>query len=528
LAIVAALYVLLRIHAVDIPLDRDEGVFGYAGQRILEGERLYRDVVDHKPPGVFYLYALALRLVPPSARGIHAFLHVYNFLTLLAVWALMRRRFASGWAAFWGAACFAAFSASPAIQGFTASTEMLMLLPIVLSLLLAVEAARRPRPWLLLASGVMGAAACWIKPTAVTSIAFVVVYLVATAWRSDGGETVRWREPVRRLSWWAGGGVVLSAAIAGAFAAAGTFRELVYWSFTHNASYTGQATRIANMLDWVVAIADIMHGDFVVVGLGVAVAAWNVGRRPADSAFVLGFLACSVIGTLPGNAYPHYFAQLAPAVAVGSGWALGLGAEGRDGRLRAASLVLGLLLIVVPVALRWNYFFGRSPDEISREIYGVNPFPESPEIGRYLASRTSGSDRIFIFGSEPQILMFAARKSVTPFVMIYPLTGPFARAREFQGRVWRAIVDRPPTYILVVDLQSSLLWDGRSELKFGDQIKELLRRRYRMDAVVPLRDPKASLVVLGDSESPGAHLRRKEPAIYLYRVKAPGDDGPRS
>src|SRR5262245_58655024 len=90
LGVIAITYGLLRIHAVGIPLDRDEGVFGYAGQRILEGGRLYLDVVDHKPPGVFYLYALALRLFSPTPEGVHWFLHAYNFLTLLGIWMLMR------------------------------------------------------------------------------------------------------------------------------------------------------------------------------------------------------------------------------------------------------------------------------------------------------------------------------------------------------------------------------------------------------------------------------------------------------
>ena len=75
---VAAVYIWTRWQLLDVPLDRDEGAFGVVGQAILRGELPYRDVLDHKPPGVFYLYALALEVFPATARGVHQFLLVWN------------------------------------------------------------------------------------------------------------------------------------------------------------------------------------------------------------------------------------------------------------------------------------------------------------------------------------------------------------------------------------------------------------------------------------------------------------------
>ena len=54
------LYVGIRVNTVAIPLDRDEGLFGYTGQVILDHGLPYKDSVDHKPPSVYYIYALAL------------------------------------------------------------------------------------------------------------------------------------------------------------------------------------------------------------------------------------------------------------------------------------------------------------------------------------------------------------------------------------------------------------------------------------------------------------------------------------
>jgi hypothetical protein len=518
LGIIATVYVLLRINAIGIPLDRDEGVFAYAGQRILEGELPFRDVVDHKPPGVFYLYALALLLVPPTPEGVHRFLHAYNFLTLLAVWFLMKRLFPSRWAPFCGAFCFAIFSASPAIQGFTASAEMLMLLPIVISLLLTVVAATQPSKWLLLASGAAGAVACWIKPTAVASIAFVVVYLAVSAWRTNSAGSPS-KGALLRVFWWCAGGAIVTGAVAAYFAAAGIFPAFVYWSFTHSLAYANQVTVSETISRWIKAMGTIARGDFAIGSLGLLTAFWYLRRRRDESLFVLGFLLFSLAGTVPGFAYPHYFAQAAPAVAIASGWALAIFFRLSSAWFRPlTAAAAAVALVLIPVWVHADYFLERSPDLISRRIFGSNPFPESAELSEYLASRTSAQDRIFIFGSEPQILIQAKRKSATPFVIIYPLMSEYPRYLEFQERVWQDVVKSSPAYILVVNIPTSTLWDGRADLKIQERLGELIQTRYQFEAVMPVHAPKGHLVVLRNGQPPPPEIANNPFSISVYRL----------
>src|SRR5438552_14527006 len=82
------LYVGVRLPLLAVPLERDEGLYAGIGQAVLRGEVPYRDVFEHKPPGAFYLYALGLLVVPPSAAGVHAFLAVWNLATALCAAAL--------------------------------------------------------------------------------------------------------------------------------------------------------------------------------------------------------------------------------------------------------------------------------------------------------------------------------------------------------------------------------------------------------------------------------------------------------
>ncbi|MBI4456090.1 MAG: glycosyltransferase family 39 protein [Acidobacteria bacterium] len=519
---IAFAYFVLRMHTLTIPLDRDEGAFGYIGRVILDGGLPYRDAVDHKPPYVFYLYALALLLVPATAAGIHLFLHVYNFLALISLFFLTRIYFRSPGTALWVAFSYAVFSASPAIQGFTASTEMFMLLPVTLSLLFAVMAVRKASLVSLAFSGVAGAFAFWTKQTAITSLAFVVIYVAAGSLQSgQRKERQRLLDALKSLLVWSMGAVVVSCFLAGYFYQRNLLREFLYWSFTHNVSYAGNVP-IWQSLTWAAtAMTEILRGDFLILGLGLVFALWRLFKTDADSYFVLGFLAASLLAAVPGYAYPHYFAQIAPAASLAGGWGWSTLVAGiRNKRNRVgATLLCGILIVGIPLSVHQEYFLKESSDQISRRYFGYNPFPESKQIARFLADRTSPKDAVFIFGSEPQILLYSQRKSATRFVMIYPLTSRYPRYREFQEKAWQEIQENRPKYILLVNIPTSILWDGKADLQIVKRLDDMIGQRYSIEAVMLVKDARGKLVVTGDQDVPSREITESQSNIYIYRSK---------
>ena len=50
---------VLRTPLLDLPLERDEGAYAVVATEMLRGAVPYRDVWDHKPPGVYVAYAAA-------------------------------------------------------------------------------------------------------------------------------------------------------------------------------------------------------------------------------------------------------------------------------------------------------------------------------------------------------------------------------------------------------------------------------------------------------------------------------------
>jgi hypothetical protein len=497
-------YVVLRLPGLSVPLDRDEGAFGYIGQIINRGWLPYRDALDHKPPVAFYINSLALHLVPPTAQGIHWFLLFYNFLTLICVFFLARVYFRSLSTGLWCAFAYAVFSASPAIQGFTASTEMWALLPITLSLLLAVLAAKKTYYLLIFLSGATGAAACWTKQTAFASIVLValIVGLVASRQRKFWGPVV-----------WLGGAIAFSCIPIFYFYGKGIFKEFLYWCFEYGAIYAGQAPFGEIMSELGAMGLEILKGDFVIVGPAIIVAVWCAIHR--KQWFPLGFLALSFAGTIPGYAYRHYFAQVAPAVALAAGVGFSMFvSRARTHELRlTATILCGLMMVSVPLLANGKYFFERDPNVISRIYFGLNPFPEAKALGDFIAQKTLPDDRILIVGSEPEILFYARRASASPFLMTYPLLTTHPRYREFQEQMWSQAQRAKAKYaVAVLHLPFSMGWDRSASTDILDNFQSLLSQHYDLERVMGISDSEGTWI---DPDDP--RLQSGDPFVYVFR-----------
>jgi hypothetical protein len=487
------------------------------GQLINAGKLPYLDGVDHKPPIAFYINALALRFVPPTEQGIHIFLLLYNLLTLLCMFYLGKCYFRSLSAGLWCAFAFAVFSASPAIQGFTASTEMWMLLPIALSLLLAVLGAQRRSAMLLVFSGVAGAVACWTKQTAFTSILFVFIFVCFSRPGTEPGPAApSLAVRLRAAACWMLGAVGFSGLLISYFYIQGIFGAFFYWSFLHNVSYTEARTLSATISAFRERLVEIARGDFVILGAGISAAVWCLVKKDRKAYFILGFLALSLLGTFPGFSYRHYFAQLAPAVGLAGGYGFFVLAEHfrKPDRRPLIAAACGLVCLCVPVVMNSQYFLEGDPNKISRYYFQYNPFPESKQLASYVAGLTSPSDKVFIVGSEPEILFYASRQSPSSFLMFYPLTSSYPRYKGFQQTVWNDLQKAPPKVILeTANMTSSIMWDGVADIAILGRLNNLIRSNYVVDQVLLVSKYRGAWVSSGGAIPPNASC------IYVFKRK---------
>src|SRR5262249_10351980 len=147
---------------------RDEGEYAYIAQRVLQGELPYRDAFDQKPPGVFLAYLLPVRLYGTSVSAIHVTMYVWTALAAVFVY-LIGRRLTGPTAAAFAVLIFAYLTIEPSWMATAANTEQFMLLPLIVSVWCAMQAASGGRRAWWFAAGAAAMAACWFKQVAATN-----------------------------------------------------------------------------------------------------------------------------------------------------------------------------------------------------------------------------------------------------------------------------------------------------------------------------------------------------------------------
>jgi len=481
-----AVFVLVRVPLVSVPLERDEGEYAYIAQRLLAGDVPYRDAFDQKPPAIFFVYAAALALFGSSVEGIHLFLHAWTAATALALFGCVRRR-GSAVAAAFAVLLFSVVSADPKLTGNAANTELFMLLPMVASvycLLRASDSGASSGWWI--ATGALAATACWFKQVAVTNALFAAA---VAAWQFGRPSS---RDVAALARSWAGlvaGAVLASAPVLLGFAAAGAWRPFVDAVFLHNVRYSRNVGPLQGLEILGERLSEQAPSLAVCWALAVLAPILLRRRRGSKSGFWLAWLIVSMLGVSVGFYFrPHYFFQVLPAFAVLAGLTLGVMGERlmmRGGWLAAAGFgVLIAMAVLPPIVANRTILMASSPDEISRAIYGMNPFPESVRIGNHIRLTSEPGDRVYIVGSEPQILFYAERASATRYIFFYPLTGVYPDVLERQREVMADVAAARPLYVVWVNRYSSLLRaDGAEDYVF-EASRSLLARQYQLEFVV--------------------------------------------
>lgn len=91
LLVIAVLALLLRTVAIAQPLGIDQGLWASAAWGMEHGQRLYADVWEQRPPGIYFVYLTAFRLLGWTAATVVWIDVAAAFITTGLLWAVTRR-----------------------------------------------------------------------------------------------------------------------------------------------------------------------------------------------------------------------------------------------------------------------------------------------------------------------------------------------------------------------------------------------------------------------------------------------------
>ena len=470
----------VRLPLLNIPFERDEGEYAYIGWRMGLHELPYRDWVDQKPPGIFWVYRLALALPVEPIRAVHLLGAFFAAASAGALFVVARRFLETFWAAVAGL-LLGILSADPTVQGNAANTEIFMQLPLILSswaLLAAASGGARRVRFMVLAGAFAGLAALF-KQVAGLHWFFLVLVFPMFCEREKC-----WRETMAFAAWSAGGVILVWGAVMAYFRLEHGWHDFIYNVFLHNLDYIAAlspADRVANLED---AAAHLWRSQAIIWFFSIVGGALLLWRRQLNwFLFLALWMTTSAVGVnVSGYFFPHYFQSLLPVLAL----AAAVGASGLDKArwwaqapawFRRTALMLALALL--PAVVMFPFLFRYTPEEAVSRIYPANPFAVMPALGRRLAEVTRPEDRVFVFGSEPELLFYARRASATRYIILFPLFGPYADAREKQVATSVEITQARPA--AAFSLPNGLFFLPGAEPFLTTWSLDYLRRNFRPD-----------------------------------------------
>ncbi len=486
----------IRLRLLGIPLDRDEGEYAYFGQLLLQGVLPYTQAYNFKMPGVYAIYALILALFGQTPTGIHLGLLVVSAVTIVLVFLVARRLFHARVAAV-AAAAFAALSLSPKLLFTAAYAEHFVLAPVLAGALVLLRATEGGRLLAFLGSGALLGAAFVVKQSGGAFLLFALFYVLLGA---HGDARRRLAASVALLA----GALAPFATVCLIMLLAGTFANFWFWTFTYASAYATLTPLGDALQNLEAALGQILPTSYLIVVLaclGLAALFWDRETR-SRSLFLALFLGASLLGTSAGLYFRRqYFILLLPVLAILAGIAVDTVTR-RLSSVRFRALRYGIpialtaLPLLHPVYLERAILFTDTPYQVLRTIYGLNPFPESVEIGRYIRERTSPEDRIAVVGSEPEIYFYARRRAATGYVYTYALMEPQPYATAMQRQMIHEIEALQPRFVVFVGIWISWLRRPESDVTVFRWFDEY-RKKLEKVGVVEIISPERTTYVWG-------------------------------
>jgi hypothetical protein len=298
LLVVTLFFGAIRWRLLDMPLERDEGEYAYAGQLILEGIPPYKLAYNMKLPGTYLVYTGILAAFGETIRGIHLGLLFVNMVSIVLL-CIVTVRVLGMLAGTIAGASYALLSANPTVLGFQAHATHFVVLAELIGLILLLRAEERGQVAFFFWSGLAFGLAFLMKQPGILLGTFAFLYLAFQCWPKNKHEWAPW---AKNMCVFLLAGVLPFAVTCCLLYRAGVFQTFWFWTFTYARQYAtimplgaglgelaNHFSKLVRFAPWLWAVA--------LIGVSTGYCDPIVRRR---SAFVFGLLVFSFAAVCPG------------------------------------------------------------------------------------------------------------------------------------------------------------------------------------------------------------------------------------
>ncbi len=380
----------------------DEGYYGTIANDILDGGAVYHTAVDTKPPGMYYIYAGVFRV---AGRNNLFAVHLLAIFVVVATALVVRR---------------------------IANSEIFASLPLALSVLAFLQGQKKPFRGLMFLSGALIGVATLIRQTSAVNLS-VMLACLAYCWL-----IARTHSFARVLAAGSGvmiGFIVVIAALAWYYQLHGNLHDAYLWALAFATRYARSETTFGYVLKRLVTVhlaVILLSGLLWYFGILQVVetvrSLWRRKPVPSEAILLILWFGLTYLVIFVGWRFPgHYHLAVLPPLSIlaGQAFARFVVEQRRSSQQRwrlirtcimaaTALPTIGFLLVAFIVRTQTLHFL--------------------PTVRR-IVQETSPNDRIFVWGSSPQLYSFSGRRMATRFVSCTHLVGAYAsRPRDVRDR----------------------------------------------------------------------------------------------
>ncbi len=508
-------FVLLRaLPNLRYPIGRDQATFCVMGQGLLRGQLLYRDLWDNKPPGIFYIYALIVKIFGPVMWSVG----VVDILWLLVISCCIFyfARHSMGTPA---AALAMVFNAvRHCRQGYihAAQPETFLMLCVFAAYFLLQQEEGRRAIRLFLAGLILGAA-FWLKYNAVAFFPFValVPFLDFSELSQNAGRvrfSIPWKGWLRRMLVVAGGFIFAVAGVLTYFRISGAWPALKEVQFEVLPRYGAMAFGITtnNFFLWALRETQIQLGIWyeIIAALALFIA-WRRRELSAIApAALFAFAGYLSVAMQVRFHHPYYYETCYPFFAMFWGYVCVKTYEGfrylqrifAQRKLTLARSLLWLVLAGVAASLlpeesvrvvqQYGFLkdWWRNPEQSYAVYYWELPLEKLRDQMRvldFLKANSGPDDEVYVWGTAPLINFLGQRRTPSRFVSNLALISLWAPDR-WRQELADTLEAKRPRYIVVVrddaiPAVSFTTLDSEGYLLVYPALKGILNRLYVPD-----------------------------------------------
>ena len=448
------LTVIIRSNFLNMPFERDEGSYAYCGKIILNGAVPFKDIGSQRLPGVFYCYALIVAVFGYTLKALHIAFIVINLISAILIYFITRKIFnnvaAIGATLFW-----ALLSMNMAISGFTVQSEHLVAFFALAGIYTLIKYFDKYSYIWIILSGLSFCLAFEVKQTSFFLGLFAGIILVGRQFFEKERNFKRIFISIFLFSM----AIVLPVAI-DLFIVykRGGWEDFNYWFFDIRKEYSSVIT-FDQGLEYLAMNFKGMYENYKFIWIlsmlgSISILFTNV--KWWLKFFVIGFYGFGFLTVMPGNHYyGHYFLQWVPTVCISAAAFIYSAQELLKTKFNiqktSTYILLGILIIFSfsHLSALKKYYFNKNNSLLLRQVYGLNPFPESKVIADKLNTLMKPEDKLAVFGTEIQMYFYTKKTSPSRFAGSGALLEfPVKKSEEWQNEFISDVEKADPKYLV--------------------------------------------------------------------------------